>query len=62
MVIFEKGRNHLLDLDDLTDLLGDFSNDEIKFIDRHFLGPDPSSSPAPSGVSPTTATTPSSAR
>lgn len=41
VVLFEKGRNHLIDLDDPTRLLGDFSNDEIKFIDRHFLGPDP---------------------
>jgi gluconate 2-dehydrogenase alpha chain len=41
VVIFEKGRNHLIDLDDPNRLLEDFSNDEIKFIDRHFLGPDP---------------------
>lgn len=41
VVIFEKGRNHLLDLDDPNRLLGDYSNDEIKFIDRYFLGPDP---------------------
>ena len=37
----EKGRNHLLDPDDLTKPAGDYSNDEIKFISRHFLGPDP---------------------
>jgi len=41
VVIFEKGRNHLIDLADPSRLLGDFSNDEIKFIERHFLGPDP---------------------
>src|SRR5437588_4635935 len=41
VVIFEKGRNHLLDLDDPSRLLGDYSNDEIKFTIRHFLGPDP---------------------
>lgn len=41
VVIFEKGHNHLIDLDDPSRLLGDFSNDEIKFIDRYFLGPDP---------------------
>ena len=41
VVIFEKGRNHLIDLEDPNRLLGDYSNDEIKFIDRHFLGPDP---------------------
>jgi choline dehydrogenase-like flavoprotein len=41
VVIFEKGRNHLIDLEDPSRLLGDYSNDEIKFIDRYFLGPDP---------------------
>ena len=41
VVIVEKGRNHLLDPDDLTKPAGDYSNDEIKFFDRHFLGPDP---------------------
>ena len=41
VVIFEKGRNHLLDLDDPSLLKGDYSNDEIKFTIRHFLGPDP---------------------
>ena len=41
VVIMEKGRNHLLDPDDMTRPSGDYSNDEIKFITRHFLGPDP---------------------
>ncbi len=41
VVIFEKGRNHLIDLDDPARLAGDFSNDEIKFMYRWFLGPDP---------------------
>jgi choline dehydrogenase-like flavoprotein len=41
VVIFEKGRNHLIDLDDPDKLLADYSNDEIKFVNRHFLGPDP---------------------
>jgi len=41
VVIVEKGRNHLIDLADPTRLLYDFSNDEIKFFDRWFLGPDP---------------------
>lgn len=41
VVIFEKGRNHLIDLEDPTRLKADFSNDEIKFLERHFLGPDP---------------------
>src|SRR5437660_2274960 len=41
VVIFEKGRNHLIDLADPTRLAGDYSNDELKFTIRHFLGPDP---------------------
>jgi len=41
VVIMEKGRNHLLDPDDLTKPASDYSNDEIKFMMRHFLGPDP---------------------
>ena len=41
MVILEKGRNHLLDPDDPTRPSADYSNDEIKFITRWFLGPDP---------------------
>ena len=41
VVIFEKGRNHLIDLDDPRRLGTAFSNDEIKFHARHFLGPDP---------------------
>jgi choline dehydrogenase-like flavoprotein len=52
VVILEKGRNHLIDLDDPSRLLGDFSNDEIKFIDRHFLGPDPFLEPRTFRVSP----------
>jgi gluconate 2-dehydrogenase alpha chain len=41
VAIVEKGRNHLLDPDDPTGLASDYSNDEIKFTCRHFLGPDP---------------------
>jgi choline dehydrogenase-like flavoprotein len=41
VVIFEKGRNHLIDPADPSRLASDFSNDEIKFMFRHFLGPDP---------------------
>ena len=41
VVIIEKGRNHLLDPEDLTRPASDYSNDEIKFTDRYFLGPDP---------------------
>lgn len=41
VVIMEKGRNHLLDPVDPTKLASDYSNDEIKFLHRYFLGPDP---------------------
>lgn len=41
VVIFEKGRNHLIDAENPSRLIQDFSNDEIKFLHRHFLGPDP---------------------
>ncbi len=41
VVVVEKGRNHLVDLADPRRRLEDFSNDEIKFVHRHFLGPDP---------------------
>ncbi len=41
VTIIEKGRNHLLDPDNLTQPSFDYSNDEIKFHSRHFLGPDP---------------------
>jgi choline dehydrogenase-like flavoprotein len=41
VVIIEKGRNHLLDPADPTQPAKDYSNDEVKFIARHFLGPDP---------------------
>jgi choline dehydrogenase-like flavoprotein len=41
VVMFERGRNHLIDLDDPTRLISEYSNDEVKFLTRHFLGPDP---------------------
>ena len=41
VTIIEKGRNHLIDPDDPSKLAQDYSNDEIKFLHRHFLGPDP---------------------
>ncbi len=41
VAIIEKGRNHLLDPGDLSRPAYDYSNDEIKFLSRHFLGPDP---------------------
>src|SRR5580700_1460203 len=45
VLIIEKGRNHLLDPNDLTKPAADYSNDEIKFFSRHFLGPDPLTEP-----------------
>jgi gluconate 2-dehydrogenase alpha chain len=41
VVMLEKGRNHLLDVNAPFGPLGHVSNDEIKFYRRHFLGPDP---------------------
>ncbi|MHB8330362.1 MAG: FAD-dependent monooxygenase, partial [Acidimicrobiales bacterium] len=41
VVIIEKGRNHLLDPAAPGRRRTDFSNDELKFVHRHFLGPDP---------------------
>jgi len=41
VVIFERGKNHLVDPDHPSELLAEFSNDEIKYGPRHFLGPDP---------------------
>lgn len=41
VIVLEKGRNHLLSLDPPYGPLGHFSNDEVKFVDRHLLGPDP---------------------
>ncbi len=41
VVMLEKGRNHLLSLDAPHEPLGHLSNDELKLIHRHLLGPDP---------------------
>ena len=41
VIMLEKGRNHLLALDEPFGPLGHVSNDEIKFFRRYFLGPDP---------------------
>jgi len=41
VVMFERGRNRLINLENPNELLYEFSNDEIKFWSRHFLGPDP---------------------
>ena len=45
VIVLEKGRNHLLSLEPPYAGLGHFSNDEIKSIDRHLLGPDPITEP-----------------
>src|SRR5581483_9440008 len=39
--MLEKGRNHLLSLEAPFEPLGHVSNDELKFVFRYFLGPDP---------------------
>ena len=41
VIVLEKGSNHLLALEAPFATLGHVSNDEIKFVRRHFLGPDP---------------------
>ncbi len=41
VIVLEKGRNHLIELTPPYEPKTDFSNDEIKFVIRHFLGPDP---------------------
>ena len=45
VLVLEKGVNHLLSLDAPYASLGHLSNDEIKFLRRHFLGPDPLAEP-----------------
>jgi len=45
VIVLEKGRNHLLSLEPPFEGLGHFSNDEVKFHRRHFLGPDPITEP-----------------
>ena len=45
VIVLEKGRNHLLDLEPPFGPLGHYSNDEVKFVQRHFLGPDPITEP-----------------
>jgi choline dehydrogenase-like flavoprotein len=41
VVMLEKGRNHLLELEAPFGPIGHVSNDELKFLQRHILGPDP---------------------
>ena len=45
VIVLEKGRNHLVELAPPYAPKGDFSNDELKFARRHFLGPDPLTEP-----------------
>jgi choline dehydrogenase-like flavoprotein len=41
VVILEKGRNHLVDLEAPHQPLRHFANDEVAVVRRHLLGPDP---------------------
>ncbi len=41
VIVLEKGRNHLIDLEAPHDQLRHFANDEIAAVRRHLLGPDP---------------------
>jgi gluconate 2-dehydrogenase alpha chain len=45
VIVLEKGRNHLLELEAPFGPLGHVSNDEVKLLRRYFLGPDPWSEP-----------------
>ncbi len=45
VVVLEKGRNHLVDTEPPYAPRFEFSNDELKFAFRHFLGPDPLAEP-----------------
>lgn len=45
VVVLEKGRNHLIDTEPPYAPRFAFSNDELKFSFRHFLGPDPLAEP-----------------
>jgi gluconate 2-dehydrogenase alpha chain len=40
-VMLERGRNHLIATEPPYERLSEFSNDELKFMHRWFLGPDP---------------------
>lgn len=45
VIVLEKGRNHLLDLDPPYAPLRHFANDEVGQLRRHLLGPDPKLEP-----------------
>ena len=52
VLIFERGKNFLVNTEKPSELLYEFSNDEIKYWSRHFLGPDPWLEPRTFRVSP----------
>jgi len=52
VLVFERGKNYLINLERPSELLAEFSNDEIKYLSRHFLGPDPWLEPRTFRVSP----------
>ena len=41
VLVLERGRNRLINLENPNELASDYSSDELKFLTRHFLGPDP---------------------
>ena len=41
VLVLERGRNRLINLENPHELAGDYSSDELKFLARHFLGADP---------------------
>src|SRR3954452_16945276 len=45
VIVLEKGRNQLIDLEPPYEPSGHQSNDEIKYKRRYFLGPDPLTEP-----------------
>lgn len=45
VIVLEKGRNHLINTEPPYAPRHEFSNDELKFSFRHFLGPDPLAEP-----------------
>jgi choline dehydrogenase-like flavoprotein len=45
VVLLERGRNHLVQALEPFQMLGHYSNDELKFMHRYFLGPDPAIEP-----------------
>ena len=62
VLVLERGRNRLINLENPHELAGDYSSDELKFLARHFLGPIPGSNPGRSVGTKLTATGPTSVR